>query len=79
MDKKSISNRRLNNSYINKKENNILSFKKRDAKIKQNNNYNKLSLKQKIHLYHQRREALIKQYSNKNKIIIEKPFNNEMK
>ena len=34
MDKKSISNRRLNKSYINKKDNNDLSCKKRDAKIK---------------------------------------------
>ena len=66
-EKKHFSKQKLNLSYINKKNNNNLSHKKRIIKIKQNNDNNKLSLKQKIHLFHQRKEALINQYSNKNK------------
>ena len=67
-EKKMYSKPKLNLSYINKKKNNDLNHKIRIIKNKQNKENDKLSLKEKIHLFHQRKEELIKQYSNKNKV-----------
>ena len=66
-EKKYYSKPKLNLSYVNKKKNNNLSQKKRIIKNKQNNENDKLSLREKIHLFYKRKEELIKQYSNKNK------------
>ena len=71
--KKNSSKKKLNLSYINKRRNIDLSNKKRTIKIKNNND--KLSLKQKIHLFHQRKDELLKQYSNKNKVVNKKTKN----
>ena len=54
--------------------------KKRVIKIKPNNANNKLSLKEKIHLFQKRKEELIRQYLNKkNKALKEKSESNSMR
>ena len=75
-DKKNSSKKKLNLSYINKRKESDLSNKKRIIKIKNNND--KLSLKEKIHLFHQRKDALIKEYFNKNKILKEQKGNDKI-
>ena len=71
LNKKSVSNRRFNQTLFSRKNNKDSSHKKRVIKILNNNDNIKLSLKQKIHLFQQKKEALIKQYSNKNKMLLD--------
>ena len=57
---------KLNNSYINSKNKlNNCKIKNKNSNIKLQEN-KKISLKERIHLFHQKREAIVKQNLNKN-------------